>query len=429
MPARIAQPKGASGQHALPARAARRRRSRLAPLASGAAVAEVPGGANAAVRSRYRSGEVTLTLHRNSRGVTRSRARRSLTGKTAPACARTPPRSAAGHRFGLAWPAGRPPANARRPSPQPPARGAAGGARCGSVGRAERRAAWWSAPQGGLGALPPLPQRRLPGSMVQLYNLHPFGSQRVVPCRQEPAHFCCGRDVLFVASTAASCRVEVFAVRDQGRCDPLGSFATLGPVLRMAHSPAGQCRSPPRPGASGSNAGRGLRAPPGGRGAGGGSRSAPGRGGRGRAEALGLRRGRRGGASCPPLPGAAASAAGSGGCRGPGRAGPVLAEAGVGPRAVRGAGAAEAGGECVGRTVLLLAVVLRSGWGLCSCPCFFVGFFCFIFNFRARRVGGVVTPADPIALQESMTFLVFREQNVLLVDILGGKHLVCNHNS
>ncbi|NXV71455.1 HPS3 protein, partial [Atlantisia rogersi] len=75
--------------------------------------------------------------------------------------------------------------------------------------------------------------------MVQLYNLHPFGSQRVVPCKQEPAHFCCGRDVLFVASTAASCRVEVFAVRDHGRCEPLGSFATLGPVLRMAHSQEG----------------------------------------------------------------------------------------------------------------------------------------------------------------------------------------------
>ncbi|NXF32514.1 HPS3 protein, partial [Nyctibius bracteatus] len=75
--------------------------------------------------------------------------------------------------------------------------------------------------------------------MVQLYNLHPFGSQRVVPCKQEPGRFCCGRDVLFVASTAASCRVEVFAVRDQGRCEPLGSFATLGRVLRMAHSQAG----------------------------------------------------------------------------------------------------------------------------------------------------------------------------------------------
>ncbi|XP_062459073.1 BLOC-2 complex member HPS3 [Pezoporus occidentalis] len=75
--------------------------------------------------------------------------------------------------------------------------------------------------------------------MVQLYNLHPFGSQRVVPCKQEPAHFCCGRDVLFVASAAASCRVEVFALRDQGRCEPLGSFATLGPVLRMAHSQTG----------------------------------------------------------------------------------------------------------------------------------------------------------------------------------------------
>ncbi|NWX09846.1 HPS3 protein, partial [Caloenas nicobarica] len=75
--------------------------------------------------------------------------------------------------------------------------------------------------------------------MVQLYNLHPFGSQRVVPCRQEPAHFCCGRDVLFVASAAGSCRVEAFAVREQGRCEPLGAFATLGPVRRMAHSRAG----------------------------------------------------------------------------------------------------------------------------------------------------------------------------------------------
>lgn len=81
---------------------------------------------------------------------------------------------------------------------------------------------------------------KLFGTMVQLYNLHPFGSQRVVPCKQEPAQFCCGQDVLFVASTAASCRVEVFAVREQGRCEALGSFATLGPVLRMAHSSAGQ---------------------------------------------------------------------------------------------------------------------------------------------------------------------------------------------
>ncbi|XP_048799209.1 Hermansky-Pudlak syndrome 3 protein-like [Lagopus muta] len=67
----------------------------------------------------------------------------------------------------------------------------------------------------------------------------PFGSQRVVPCKQEPAQFCRGRDVLFVASAAASCGVEVFAVRREGRCEPLGSFATLGPVLRMAHSRAG----------------------------------------------------------------------------------------------------------------------------------------------------------------------------------------------
>ncbi|OXB56975.1 hypothetical protein ASZ78_013602 [Callipepla squamata] len=75
--------------------------------------------------------------------------------------------------------------------------------------------------------------------MVQLYNLHPFGSQRVVPCKQEPAQFCCGHDVLFVASAAASCGVEVFAVRREGLCEALGSFATLGSVLRMAHSRAG----------------------------------------------------------------------------------------------------------------------------------------------------------------------------------------------
>ncbi|NWX89526.1 HPS3 protein, partial [Nothoprocta pentlandii] len=75
--------------------------------------------------------------------------------------------------------------------------------------------------------------------MVQLYNLHPFGSQQVVPCKQEPAHFCCGQDELFVACAAASCGVEVFAVREQGHCEPLGSFATLGAVLRMAHSRAG----------------------------------------------------------------------------------------------------------------------------------------------------------------------------------------------
>ncbi|NXJ63367.1 HPS3 protein, partial [Rostratula benghalensis] len=75
--------------------------------------------------------------------------------------------------------------------------------------------------------------------MVRLYNLHPFGSQRVVPCEREPGRFCCGRDVLFVAGTAASCRVEAFALGEQGLCEPLGSFATLGPVLRMAHSQAG----------------------------------------------------------------------------------------------------------------------------------------------------------------------------------------------
>ncbi|XP_014801265.1 PREDICTED: Hermansky-Pudlak syndrome 3 protein [Calidris pugnax] len=38
--------------------------------------------------------------------------------------------------------------------------------------------------------------------MVRLYNLHPFGSQRVVPCEREPARFCCGRDVLFVVKSS-----------------------------------------------------------------------------------------------------------------------------------------------------------------------------------------------------------------------------------
>lgn len=110
-----------------------------------------------------------------------------------------------------------------------------------------------SAPRGSAGRRPGRPRllsaaaADLFGTMVQLYNLHPFGSQRVVPCKQEPAHFCCGQDVLFVASTAASCRVEVFAVREQGRCEALGSFATLGPVLRMAHSSAGQSRRPQAP--------------------------------------------------------------------------------------------------------------------------------------------------------------------------------------
>ncbi|NWH57335.1 HPS3 protein, partial [Geococcyx californianus] len=72
--------------------------------------------------------------------------------------------------------------------------------------------------------------------MVQLYNLHPFGSQRVVPCGREPARCCCGRGALLVASAAGHCRLEAFGLPGPR---PLGSFATLGPVLRMEHSQAG----------------------------------------------------------------------------------------------------------------------------------------------------------------------------------------------
>ncbi|XP_054838244.1 BLOC-2 complex member HPS3 [Eublepharis macularius] len=75
--------------------------------------------------------------------------------------------------------------------------------------------------------------------MVQLYNLHPFGSQQVVPCKQEPELFCCGRDALLVACAPGACRVEVFAVGRSELCEPLGSFNTLGRVLRMAYSEAG----------------------------------------------------------------------------------------------------------------------------------------------------------------------------------------------
>ncbi|XP_023415822.2 BLOC-2 complex member HPS3 isoform X3 [Cavia porcellus] len=73
--------------------------------------------------------------------------------------------------------------------------------------------------------------------MVQLYNLHPFGSQQVVPCKLEPEHFCGGgRDALFVA---AGCKVEAFAVTGQELCQPRCAFSTLGRVLRMAYSEAG----------------------------------------------------------------------------------------------------------------------------------------------------------------------------------------------
>uniref|UniRef100_A0ABI7YB61 Hermansky-Pudlak syndrome 3 protein homolog n=1 Tax=Felis catus TaxID=9685 RepID=A0ABI7YB61_FELCA len=73
--------------------------------------------------------------------------------------------------------------------------------------------------------------------MVQLYNLHPFGSQQVVPCKLEPERFCGGgRDALFVA---AGCKVEAFAVAGQELCQPRCAFSTLGRVLCLAYSEAG----------------------------------------------------------------------------------------------------------------------------------------------------------------------------------------------
>lgn len=73
--------------------------------------------------------------------------------------------------------------------------------------------------------------------MVQLYNLHPFGSQQVVPCKLEPERFCGGGpDALFVA---AGCKVEAFAVAGQELCQPRGAFSTLGRVLHLAYSEAG----------------------------------------------------------------------------------------------------------------------------------------------------------------------------------------------
>ncbi|KAM8770151.1 BLOC-2 complex member HPS3 isoform 1-T1 [Rhynchonycteris naso] len=73
--------------------------------------------------------------------------------------------------------------------------------------------------------------------MVQLYNLHPFGSQQVVPCKLEPERFCGGgTDALFVA---AGCKVEAFAVAGQELCQPRCAFSTLGRVLRLAYSEAG----------------------------------------------------------------------------------------------------------------------------------------------------------------------------------------------
>ncbi|XP_013203298.1 Hermansky-Pudlak syndrome 3 protein isoform X2 [Microtus ochrogaster] len=73
--------------------------------------------------------------------------------------------------------------------------------------------------------------------MVQLYNLHPFGSQQVVPCQREPEQICCGGlDALFVAS---GCKVEAFAVQGAESCQLRCAFSTLGRVLRMAYSEVG----------------------------------------------------------------------------------------------------------------------------------------------------------------------------------------------
>lgn len=76
--------------------------------------------------------------------------------------------------------------------------------------------------------------------MVHLYNLHPFGSQQVVPCKLEPERFCGGgRDALFVA---AGCKVEAFAVAGPELCQPRCTFSTLGRVLRLIYSEPGESR-------------------------------------------------------------------------------------------------------------------------------------------------------------------------------------------
>ncbi|KAM4771662.1 BLOC-2 complex member HPS3 [Rhinophrynus dorsalis] len=73
--------------------------------------------------------------------------------------------------------------------------------------------------------------------MVQLYNCHPFGSQRIVPTKQAPELFCCGQDSVFV-TCAGGCKVEVFHLC-QDLCQPLCSFNTLGKVLQMSYSDIG----------------------------------------------------------------------------------------------------------------------------------------------------------------------------------------------
>ncbi|XP_053565968.1 BLOC-2 complex member HPS3 [Bombina bombina] len=73
--------------------------------------------------------------------------------------------------------------------------------------------------------------------MVQLYNCHPFGSQRIVPTKQMPELFCCGQDCVFV-TCAGGCKVEVFTVC-QDLCQLLCSFNTLGKVVHMTYSEVG----------------------------------------------------------------------------------------------------------------------------------------------------------------------------------------------
>ncbi|XP_069474463.1 BLOC-2 complex member HPS3 [Ambystoma mexicanum] len=73
--------------------------------------------------------------------------------------------------------------------------------------------------------------------MVQLYNCHPFGSQQIVPARQEPELCCCGRDCIFVVC-AGGCKVEVFTSRGED-WSLLCTFSTLGRVLQMSYSDKG----------------------------------------------------------------------------------------------------------------------------------------------------------------------------------------------
>uniref|UniRef100_A0A8C5M6Y3 HPS3 biosis of lysosomal organelles complex 2 subunit 1 n=1 Tax=Leptobrachium leishanense TaxID=445787 RepID=A0A8C5M6Y3_9ANUR len=73
--------------------------------------------------------------------------------------------------------------------------------------------------------------------MVQLYNCHPYGSQRIVPTKQVPEVFCSGRDCVFV-TCAGGCKVEVFTVC-KDLCQPLCSFNTLGKVIHMKYCDIG----------------------------------------------------------------------------------------------------------------------------------------------------------------------------------------------